>query len=206
MAASLSDMYPKRKKELEDITNCHKKQKLDKPAYYPTQERLPSPSSPQSLLPQKHRHKSVSFELSRNQHYESSPLLTPKDDDYVSEPDDDAVAAANVRDLDANPDYVALCSTHNLLVQTKARIETDLHELARLGAAARHGSKLDLVDFYVRLICLANAVPSQHKVVRAPAVDWGKYHRAMDKVSVGRDDNEQTLFRRLSLFDASSKD
>lgn len=205
MAASLSDMYPKRKKELEDITNCHKKQKLDKPAYYPTQERLPSPSSPQALLPQKHRHKSVSFELSRNQHYENSPLLTPKDEDYVSEPED-VVAVPNVRDLDTNPDYVALCSTQNLLAHTKDRIETDLHELARLGAAARHGSKLDLVEFYVRLICLANTVPRPHKVVRAPTVDWSKYHRGMDKVSVGSHDNEQTLFRRLSLFDPSCKD
>lgn len=201
MAASLSDMYPKRKKELEDITNCHKKQKLDKPAYYPTQERLPSPASPQQLLlPQKHRHKLVSFELSRNQHYETSLLLTPKDDDYVSEPEE-VMPVADVRDLDTNADYLALCSTQNLLVQTKARIEDDLHELARLGAAARHGSKLDLVDFYVRLIFQANAVPAPHKVVRAPTVDWSKYHRGMDRVSVGSHDNEQTLFRRLSLFD-----
>lgn len=205
MAASLSDIYPKRKKELEDITNCHKKQKLDKPAYYPTQQRLPSPSSPQALLPQKHRHKSVSFELSRNQHYDNSPLLTPKDDDYVSEPEEEA-ARPNVHNLDSNSDYVALCATQNLLSRTKNLIEDDLKELARLSVAARHGSKLDLVEFYLRLICLDKAVPSQHKVVRAPTVDWSKYHRGMDKVSVCSHDNEQTLFRRLSLFDTSNKD
>ncbi|KAF5209003.1 hypothetical protein EJF18_70062 [Clavispora lusitaniae] len=197
MAASYSDMYPKRKIELEDITNCHKKQKSDKPAYYPTQERSPSPSSPQSVSPAKPRQKSVSFELSRNQHYENSPLLTPKDEDYVSEPEDVAQ-----RNLDSNADYISLCAAQNLLCETKRRIESDLEELSRLGAAARHGSKSDLVDFYMRLICSNDSVPGQHKVVRAPTVDWGKYHHAMSNVSCHDtcNDNEQSLFRTLSLF------
>lgn len=202
MAASLSDMYPKRKTELEDITNRHKKAKLDK-AYYPVQQRLPSPSSPSCLLsPQKPRNKSVTFELSKNQHYENSPLLTPKDDDYES----DVTAAsecgaASAEQLDKNADYIALCATGDMLNETKHRIETELVELRKLRAAAQGGSKLALVEFYVALIHHQARLPGQHKIVRAPVVDWSKYHHGLNDVSLNDCTNaNENVFTALNVF------
>lgn len=211
MAASYSDMYPKRKTELEDITNRHKKAKLDKP-YYPVQERLPSPSSPSSLLsPHKARLKSVSFKLSKNQHYENSPLLTPKEDDYASDADGlssetvgvEALTLGSHQQLDENADYIALCATSDMLNETKYRIETELVELRKLRAAAQGGSKLALVDFYVALIYHQARLPGQHKIVRAPAVDWSKYHQGLSEVSLNDRTNtnaNENVFGVLNVF------
>lgn len=187
-------MYPKRKMELEDITNRQKKAKLDK-GYYPVQQRLPSPSSC-LLSPQKTRQKLVSFELSKNQHYENSPLLTPKDDD---EYDLEHVPESQ---LDRNADYVALCATLDLLNDTKARIERDLLELSRLQKAAKAGSKLALVEFYVRLICHDSSLPGQHRIVRAPTVLWEKYHPALAEVSLDHDctNDYEKVFKSLNMF------
>lgn len=202
MAASLSDMFPKRKTELEDITNRHKKAKLDSKAYYlpPVQERLPSPSSPSCLLsPKRERQKLVQFELARNQQYENSPLLTPKDDDYASEPE------PAPQSLDDNADYVALGSAAALLAHTRRHIGDDLAELARLRAAAQSGSKLALVDFYVQLIFDRRPLPAPVRVVRAPAVAWGKYHPALDRVALhdSTNNNEKGLFKTLNMFGSS---
>lgn len=197
-------MYPKRKNELEDITNRHKKAKLDKP-YYPMQERLPLPSSPSCLLsPHKPHHKLVSFELSKNQHYETSPLLTPKDDDYAS--DDEAASVHHpdvpaLQQLDENPDYIALGATSDMLTDTKRRIELELVQLLKLRAAAQDGSKLALVEFYVALIYHQTRLPGQHKIVRAPKVEWSKYHLGLDGVSLNDCTNaNEKVFSTLNLF------
>lgn len=218
--------------ELEDITNRHKMAKLDcKSSYYspPLQERLPSPSSPSSSLsPEKHhrhaldthdarhlRQKLVLFELSRNQQYENSPLLTPKDEDYCSEPEDTYQhtkeepldAAPQHQQLDRNPDYVALGSTVSLLSDTRRKIVADIDELAQLRESAQTGSKEALMDFYVRLIYQHSPLPAPHKIVEAPTVQWGKYHEGMTNVSL-RDDctnnNEKVLFKKLNVFGSSS--
>lgn len=243
MAASYSDMYSKRKTELEDITNRHKKAKLDKTCY-PVQQRLPSPSSPLSLLSPHKRSKLVTFELLKNQQYEGSPLLTPKDDDYESETDDggavvdtsvdvamasggasvasdvasavasdpaagDAAAATTITDptlhrhqqLDENADYTALCATGDLLNDTKHRIETHIAELRKLRAAAQGGSKLALVEFYVALIYQQARLPGQHKIVRAPSVEWSKYHPGLSAVSLNDCTNaNENVFTALNVF------
>lgn len=237
MAASYSDMYPKRKTELEDITNRHKKAKLDKTCY-PVQERLPSPSSPSSLLSPHKRSKLVTFELLKNRQYEGSPLLTPKDDDYESETDEggavvetsvDAVASAGAsvasdvasavasetaaattttnptlqrhQQLDENADYTALCATGDLLNDTKHRIETHIAELRKLRAAAQGGSKLALVEFYVALIYQQARLPGQHKIVRAPSVEWSKYHPGLSAVSLNDCTNaNENVFTALNVF------
>lgn len=227
MAASYSDMYPKRKTELEDITNRHKKARLDKTSY-PVQERLPSPSSPSCLLSPHKRNKLVTFELLKNRQYEVSPLLTPKDDDYESEceaagdstsvaseapvaGDEASVASAAAtapqlplqrhQHLDENPDYTALCATGDLLNDTKHRIESHIAELRKLRAAAQGGSKLALVEFYVALIYHQARLPGQHKIVRAPSVDWAKYHPGLSAVSLNDCTNaNENIFRALNVF------
>lgn len=203
MAASLSDMYPKRKTELEDITNRQKKAKLDK-TYFPVQQRLPSPLSPSCLLlPQKPRQKLVSFELSKNQHYENSPLLTPKDDDYESDVASECAEPSQPshEQLDQNSDYIALCATSDLLNETKHRIERELVELRKLRAAAQGGSKLALVDFYVALIQNQSKLPGQHKIVRSPLVDWSKYHHGLSGVSLDDCTNaNENVFTALNVF------
>lgn len=229
MAASYSDMYPKRKTELEDITNRHKKAKLDK-SYYPIQERLPSPSTPSCLLSPHKRQKLVTFELLKNRHYENSPLLTPKDDDYESECEsrdnnihevnvdhaekalDTSVAVPSVlavltpplehhQQLDENADYTALCATGDLLNETKHRIESQIAELRKLRAAAQGGSKQALVEFYMALICQQARLPGQHKIVRAPSVDWAKYHPGLGAVSLNDCTNSnENAFTALNVF------
>lgn len=242
MAASYSDMYPKRKTELEDITNRHKKARLDKTSY-PVQERLPSPSSPSCLLSPHKRSKLVTFELLKNRQYEVSPLLTPKDDDYESDSasvagdvasvasdvasvagdrnsaasDEISVAGATAaasaaadpqdsplqrhQQLDENPDYTALCATGDLLNDTKHRIESHIAELRKLRAAAQGGSKLALVEFYVALIYHQARLPGQHKIVRAPSVDWGKYHPGLGAVSLNDCTNaNENIFKALNVF------
>lgn len=207
MAASASDMYPKRK--LEDMTNRLKKPRPEGKHYFPTlQERLPSPSSPcSSLSPQKdmiHR-KSVQFELSRNQHYEC-PLLTPKDEDYYLESDVEETKSASIgsTDLDDNIDYISLSSTVSLLNTTRGNIQKDIRDLSVLRKKAQKASKLDLVDFYALLICNKTSLPSQHKVAKAPLIDWNKYHKGLGSVSLSNDctnDNEKIVFEALNLFD-----
>ncbi|QEL63416.1 hypothetical protein CJJ09_005618 [Candidozyma auris] len=147
MAASLQEMYPKRKLELEDITNRHKKAKQGKEYFHqsqmqpqPLQERSPSPSSPSSSSspPSKQRSKSVSFELSKNEHYENSPLLTPKEDDFVSDTEyNQHRSESSEQQLDRNPDYVALGATADMLHMTKEKIEDDLAELLSSGRSPR---------------------------------------------------------------------
>lgn len=246
MAASLSEIYPKRKLELEDITNRHKKAKQGKEYFHhPVQERLPSPLSPTalSLPPQKHhRQKSVSFELSRNEHYENLPLLTPKEDDYVSDSEqhhhDESSTESKPQHLDSNPDYVALGATADMLAVTKSKIEDDLAELSELRKAAKYESKLALVDFYVRLICndstpntsssssstrqagpepaqaqeaqegklnskaSSASLPQQHRIVSAPTVNWGKYHKGLQNASLSHDctNDYEKVFKGLKMF------
>ncbi|PVH16654.1 uncharacterized protein CXQ87_004950 [Candidozyma duobushaemuli] len=214
MAASLSEIYPKRKLELEDITNRHKKAK-GKEYFQPVQERSPSPSSPSSSSPHKPRQKSVSFELSRNEHYENSPLLTPKEDDYDSEPHEEEPEPAKPQQLDKNPDYVALAATADMLASTKAKIEDDLTELSALRKAAKFESKSALVDFYVRLICpdasssseskshsKASDLPQQHRIVSAPSVNWAKYHPGLQNASLSHDctNDYEKVFKGLHMF------
>lgn len=175
--------------ELEDITNRHKKAKLDKTGY-PVQERLPSPLLC-LLLP--HKAKLVQFELSKNQLYENSPLLTPKDDDE-SEDEHDHVQ------LDRNADYQALCATLELLSDTKARIERDMLDLSKLAKNARTASKLALVEFYVRLICHDASLPGQHRIVRAPLVLWSKYHLGLSDVSHECPSNSASAVTSLTMF------
>lgn len=207
MAASLSEIYPKRKLELEDITNRHKKAKHLKEYYRQhVQERLPSPLSPtlsSSSPPHKHKPKSVSFELSRNEHYEDLPLLTPKEDDYVSDSEN------REKQLDSNSDYVALGATADMLAETKAKIETDLAELAQLRKAAKVESKLALVDFYMRLICNdaqsgkpSTHLPQQHRIVAAPKINWGKYHKGLQNASMSHDctNDYEEVFKGLKMF------
>lgn len=210
MAASLSEIYSKRKLELEDITNRHKKAK-GKEYFHPVQERLPSPSSPSLSLPHKPRQKSVSFELSRNEHYANLPLLTPKEDDYESCHEDEE-EPAKPQQLDSNPDYVALGATADLLATTKAKIEDDLAELSELRKAAKFESKLALVDFYVRLICpdssksksdgKASDLPQQHRIVAAPSVNWAKYHLGLPNNALSHDftNDYEKVFKGLHMF------
>lgn len=210
MAASLSEIYPKRK--MEDITNRHKKAKLDSKSFYaPTQERLPSPSSPPSALsPQRlhQRQKSVLFELSKNEHFEC-PLLTPKDEDYDLDSDQGEVHPQenHLHALDSNADYVALGSTASLLNLTKDRIETEINELSLLRNQTQKASKLDLVDFYVRLIYDKQNLPAQHKIARAPEINWAKYEEGLGNVSLRHDctnDNKVSVFQTLNMFGSSS--
>lgn len=201
MAANI-EVY-KRKIELGDITNKQKMAKHDKCAYFGVQERLPLPQTPSCLLlPHKPRQKLVSFDTSRNQQYENSPLLTPKeDDDYESESE----GLTAQQQLDGNPDYLALCLTRRLLDGVKNDIQHDLEELASIRARANTASKLDLVEFYVLLILPkdGSTLPSQRLVVRAPEVLWSKYHPGLTNVTLHDDEtnnNEKPLFRRLSVF------
>ncbi|GEQ71946.1 hypothetical protein JCM33374_g5632 [Metschnikowia sp. JCM 33374] len=211
MAASLTEMYPKRK--MEDITNRHKKAKLDSKSFYaPTQERSPSPTSPSSSSspPRHHRSKSVSFELSRNEHFEQSPLLTPKDEDYDldSDQNDEKSGVDDESSLDSNVDYVALGSTASLLESTKEQIETDIKELSLLRAQAKNASKSDLVEFYIRLIYNKQPLPAQHKIVRAPTVDWAKYEEGLLNVSLRNDcmnDKKNSVFQTMNMFDSASE-
>lgn len=219
MAASLSAFYSDRK--MEDITNRHKKHKLDsKRTCYPIQQRLPSPSSPccSDSPPLKHhaRNKSVLFVLDKNQMYEASPLLTPKDED---DDDDDTnydlacsaevnsdVPLADDQQLDANPDYIALTSLLSLLNRTKSAVSSEISSLQLLKTQAETASKLDLVAFYVDLICNRKHLPLQHKVLRAPEVQWERYHPEMASVSLAdttNDCNEKRLFKTLSMFQPS---
>lgn len=209
MAANLAELYPKRK--MEDITNRHKKPRLDqKPYYPPVQERLPSPSSPSSSLsPQRHplHHKSVSFELSKNEMFEHSPLLTPKEEDYDLDSDRNEPEPPDVRQLDANPDYTALGSTVSLLHSTKERIESDIADLSRLRSKTADASKQDLVDFYVRLICDSAPMPAQHLIVKAPSINWERYHKGLSNVSLNHDctnNNDNAIFKNLNVFHPSS--
>lgn len=217
MAANLSEFYSHRR--MEDITNRHKKHKLDKRTCYPMQERLPSPSSPCSP-PQKQRTKSVLFVLNKNQLYEASPLLTPKDEDdeedeinceysnYDLACRDEAVSKES--ELEQNPDYIALSSTLNLLTQTKEAIRLEILSLLQLKTRAHTASKLDLVAFYVELICGQDkSLPKQHRVMSAPNVQWSRYHPEMASVSVTSSDttndivNDSRLFKTLLMFQQS---
>lgn len=287
MAASYTDMYPKRKAELEDITNHHKKARLNK-TYYAVQERLPLPTGLESHLKRK-----VSFELDNEYGHAKVPyetsLLTPKDDDYASElesegedrktkeivggvPDneeetriehqtldsaavselklhsrcsssasrsvsngtnaidlsEDSIShsdlaseglesdsvvevlpdsprvetsgSSSVSDLSQNPDYIALCASGALLRETKRNIEQQLTELQRLRSSAQDGSKQDLVQFYVALLCRQTRLPGQHRIVRAPAVDWGKYHLALQSVALDCTNDYENVFSALNVF------
>ncbi|OBA18968.1 hypothetical protein METBIDRAFT_47497 [Metschnikowia bicuspidata var. bicuspidata NRRL YB-4993] len=198
---------------MEDITNRQKKAKLDsKPFYPPTQERLPSPSSPStSLSPQRphQRQKSVLFELSRNEHFEC-PLLTPRDEDYDLDSDhiEEKSQEISLGALDSNIDYVALGSTASLLDLTKEHIETEITELASLRTQAQKASKLDLVDFYIRLIYDKQPLPAQHTIVRAPTIDWAKYEEGLANVSLHHDctnDEENPVFQTMNMFGSASK-
>ncbi|GBL52602.1 hypothetical_protein [Candidozyma auris] len=219
MAASLQEMYPKRKLELEDITNRHKKAKQGKEYFHqsqmqpqPLQERSPSPSSPSSSSspPSKQRSKSVSFELSKNEHYENSPLLTPKEDDFVSDTEyNQHRSESSEQQLDRNPDYVALGATADMLHMTKEKIEDDLAELLSLRKAAKVESKSALVDFYVRLICndkshnsSFSSLPQQHRIVSAPHINWGKYHKGLQNASISHDctNDYEKVFKGLKMF------
>lgn len=240
MAANLSEFYSLRR--MEDITNKHKKHKLDngkegnntnKRTCYPMQERLPSPSSPCSSESPKHsRNKSVLFVLDKNQLYEASPLLTPKDEDDDDDvnPDDvgynkdtnyDLACAAEVdlddtlgnlhllapeKQLDDNPDYIALTSTLAQLTQTKESISSEISSLSRVRKSAQTAAKLDLVAFYMELICGDKKLPQQHRVMRAPAVQWSRYHLEMASVSLEdttNDCNDRRLFKTVLMFQAS---
>lgn len=219
MAASLSEFYSDRK--MEDITNRHKKHKLDnKRVCYPMQQRLPSPSSPccSDSPPLRHhtRNKSVLFVLDKNQLYEASPLLTPKDEDddddtnydlaCAPEVDTEDVPMAEDQRLDANPDYIALTSLLSLLNGTKTAVSNEIASLQLLRMRAETATKLDLVAFYVDLICNRKHLPLQHKVLRAPEVQWDRYHPEMASVSLEdttNDCNEKRLFKTLSMFQPS---
>lgn len=192
-------MVPKRKMELEDITNRHKKAAPNKDVFV-AQQRLPLPQTPACLLPHKARSKLVQFELSRNQHYEL-PLLTPKDDDddekaFYHKPEEDKHYYAN-DPLGTNPDYIALCLAARVLGETRGRIEANLERLARMREEALLGLQLDVIDCYVELIC--NGGPQQHRIMRCPLVDWGRYHQGLGAVSLDNEDNER-VFRGLNVF------
>lgn len=230
MAASLDEIYPKRKLELEDITNKLKVAKVEKGYYRPVQERSPSPSTPScSLSPkeppspqkdsiQKSRHrKSVSFELSKNQHYESLPLLTPKDDDYESESEEnhDCSESRSLHEastesensphsLENNPDYIALALTREVLSNTKEEINADLNRLSKLRNAASTESKLALVEFYMKLICDPSLLPAPHSIISAPQINWAKYHPGLLDVNLSNEctnENRKSLFKQPCMFD-----
>lgn len=186
------------------------------------QERLPSPLSPccSESPPLKHRNKSVLFVLNKNQLYEASPLLTPKDEDDDDDVDYDLACAAAVDEhdslhpmddnkrLDANPDYAALTSTLSLLNRTKEEISGEIVALSQLRTKAETASKLDLVAFFMELIGDRKQLPAQHKVIKAPTIQWSQYHPEMASVSFADGDatnecNEKRLFRTLSMFEPS---
>lgn len=218
MASSLTEFYPSRK--MEEITNRHK---LDrKRMSYPMQQRLPSPSSPCDSVspPLKHhsRNKSVLFLLDKNQLYEASPLLTPKDEDDDDDTNYDLAHTAEAESpellqldfkkrLDENPDYIALTSTLSMLHRTKSAVTNEITALQRLKKQTETASKLDLVAFYVNLICNRKQLPVQHKVVRAPTVQWDRYHLEMASASLSDDTtnecNKKQLFKTLSMFQRS---
>lgn len=241
MAANLSEFYSHRR--MEDITNKHKKHKLDnekdgnnkRTCYPPVQERLPSPSSPCSSESPKHsRNKSVLFVLDKNQLYEASPLLTPKDEDdddvgpddvgYNKDTNYDLACAAGVdlddalsnlpllapeKQLDDNPDYIALTSTLSQLTRTKDAISSEISSLSRVRKSAQTAAKLDLVGFYMELICGKKLLPQQHRVMRAPTVQWTRYHLEMASVSLEdttNDCNDRRLFKTVLMFQASPWD
>lgn len=214
MVASLSEFYSDRK--MEDITNRHKKHKLDNKSCYPMQERLPLPSSPCcSESPAKHgRQKLVLFVLNKNQLYEALPLLTPKDEDDEEDsydltcrtnhedPDCQLDSLLESQKLELNPDYIVLSSTLSCLSRTKQEISGEIQKLSLLQARSQDASKLDLVAFYMELICGSKLLPSQHHVMRAPNVNWGRYSLQLAGVSLEEStiDCNERLFKTLSMF------
>lgn len=164
--------------------------------------------------------------------YEASPLLTPKDeddDDDVSSDDvgynkdinydlacaseadlEDALSnfplLAPEKQLDDNPDYIALTSTLSQLTRTKEAISNEISSLSRVKKRAQTAAKLDLVEFYMELICGKKQLPQQHRVMRAPAVQWSRYHLEMASVSLEdttNDCNDRRLFKTVLMFQES---
>lgn len=230
MAASLNDitMQQKRKvNELEDITNNNrhhgKKAKMNKrKSYYksdeeshiteqPQQQRSPSPSEASPSSPPAIRSKSVLFDFSCDKAYESSPLLTPKnDDDYDDEGNISIEDCLNskqefLRRLAENLDYIALTSSLRLLHTTKNNIENDISRLSdMLESYSKCGDKDTLVDFYMKLINNEMDLPKPHKVINSPMVDWKRYHPRLKNVNTDLENSkhEGSLFKTLSLFNS----
>lgn len=203
MAASLSDVKvhtSKRKlNELDDITNTNYEKKPKK--LHTIQQRSPSPVD--MAASGKPRNKSVSFELLNNKHYESSPLLTPKDDD-----DDDEIMAGDsnfincndyYQNLNLNPDYLSLTSSLRLLESNKLKILNDINQLSNILKLINYNDKSVIVKFFINLINNDLNLPKQHRILTAPVINWSKYSYGADKnADPGLDPAH--LFKRINVF------
>lgn len=205
MAASLKDVKTTHKRRLLELEYQNKKLKV-------LFETPPSPGYPGELYVRNRA------ELYDN-HYENSPLLTPKDeeDNLVEENNVEAedvnssVHANEVRATDAfdcqpdnvlsqtitdlldephvlpslesNPDYLSLTSSHRILTSSEKSLKHDINRLSEMQGSLTLKSKDECVAFFMLLVANELDLPSPGKVLKAPVIDWSRYHSSLGNVA-----------------------
>ncbi|EGV60364.1 hypothetical protein PSN45_001875 [Yamadazyma tenuis] len=180
-----------RKNELEDITNTSK----SKLSFV--------------KLEKKEKPKAVTFE---------NYLLTPKDEDYYDDDEEDLVPqheepkleqamtpveepeVNESQDLDRNPDYIALTSSLRLLKSNKDKISNEIVELSQLSEFFKQcQDEKEIMKFLNKLLTNKLNLPKQNKILKCPMIKISKYEPQPLKLNL----NEKPLFKTLNLFNNS---
>lgn len=107
-------------------------------------------------------------------------------------------------DLNTNPDYISLTSSHKMLKRSEGRIVRNIARLLDIQKQVTAlQSKDEIVDLVVRLINNDLDLPQTTRVLRAPIVDWSRYHPALAKVAkdfTKTDSKGEALFKTLDIW------
>lgn len=189
---------------------------------FPQQQRSPSPTSPA-----KSKTKSAIDLGGTDPYYQSSPLLTPQDDDdddddvndpivpNVTPPTSSPINDTNEHDptnLSTNADYIALTSSLRLATSSKRKIESEIVQLSSLlKFHSQNNNKDEIISFFMKLINNDLNLPQQHKIMKAPIIDWSKYHPSLGSATkdfekhLAQEKNTTTMYKSHQLFRNESK-
>ncbi|KAK6454052.1 uncharacterized protein RJT20DRAFT_65467 [Scheffersomyces xylosifermentans] len=140
----------------------------------------------------------------------SESITYTKSNETISTTGTSTSSTASTPSLNTNTDYIALTASHRLISTTKSRIDSEIVELSRLrDLYADNDNKEEVVSFFMRLLSNDLHLPTPHKIVRCPVVDWSKYHSSLSHVSrdfeskVGEHEERErkmSSYKSLQLF------
>ncbi|ODV78541.1 uncharacterized protein CANTADRAFT_6906 [Suhomyces tanzawaensis NRRL Y-17324] len=134
------------------------------------------------------------------------PASSPIND--TSNNDEKSSNTSHHANLDTNTDYISLTSSLRLLNSNKEKITGEMAQLAQLQEFhMKNNDKTEIINFFMKLVNNELDLPKPNKVLKAPTVDWAKYHSGLGQVSadfkkeLSCSDKPDSLYKSLRLFD-----
>lgn len=191
------------------------------------QQRSPSPTSPAKS---KNSADTIKPQNRSDPYYQSSPLLTPKDEEDdeeddpillnsqvtpptsspINEPNEIEIKTSHTN-LTTNTDYIALTSSLRLANNNRTKIQEEIVQLSSLlKFHSQNNNKDEIISFFMKLINNDLKLPQQHKILKAPVIDWSKYHPSLGLATKDFEkhlaqEKNSTMFKSLELFKKSTE-